>query len=221
MIKIRCKQEMYLSLVLILFAVTGFSQTNLMPVTHYVFPEFKKGIVLMKNGSENEAILNYNSLTEEMIFETRGTKLALGQLETIDTVFIGDRKFVPKDNMFLELVLKSKYSLYVAYKCKMIDPGKPAGYGGTSQTSAISTYSKFFSGGRVYDMKLPEGYDTQSSIEYWLDKDGKLNKFISMRQLSKLFDEKESLYKSYVKKHDVNYDDQNSIIELLKFLQAN
>jgi len=202
-------------------AVAGFSQTNLMPVTHYVFPEFTKGIVLMKNGNENEAILNYNSLTEEMIFETRGTKLALGQLETIDTVFIGNRKFIPKDNTFLELVLKSKYSLYAAHKCKMIDPGKPAGYGGTSQTSAITTYSKYFSNGRVYDMALPEGFDTQASIEYWLEKDGKLNKFISIRQLSKLFDEKESVFKAYLKKHDVEYDDEKSIVELIKYLQVN
>jgi hypothetical protein len=219
--KIRCKNEMYISIVLIFCALAGFSQTNLMSVAHYVFPEFTKGIVLMKNGNENEAILNYNSLTEEMIFETRGTKLALGQLETIDTVFIGGRKFIPKDNTFLEMVLKSKYSLYAAHKCKMVDPGKPAGYGGTSQTSAITTYSKYFSNGRVYDMSLPEGFDTQASIEYWLEKDGKLNKFISIRQLSKLFDEKESAFKAYLKKHEVDYDDQKSIVELIRHLQVN
>lgn len=212
---------MCISAVFIFSAMVGFSQTNLMPVSHYVFPEFAKGIVLMKNGSEKEAVLNYNSLTEEMIFETRGTKLALAQLETIDTVFIGNQKFIPKDNFFIELVLKSKYSLYVAYKCKLKDPGKPSGYGTTSQTSAITSYSKFFTNGKVYDMRLPEGYDTQSSIEYWLDKDGKLNKFISIRQLSKLFDEKENVFKAYIKKHDVDYDNQSSVVELIRYLQDN
>jgi len=221
MIKIRWKKEMYFSVVLNFCAAVGFSQTNLMPVTHYVFPEFTKGIVLMKNGNENEAIFNYNSLTEEMIFDNRGTKLALGQLEMIDTVFIGFRKFIPKDNSFIELVLKAKYSLYVAYKCKLNDPGKPAGYGTTSQTSAITSYSKFFTNGMVYDMKLPEGYGTQPFIEYWLYKDGKLNKFISIRQLSKLFDEHESVFKAYIKKHDVNYENQSSVVELIRSLQNN
>lgn len=221
MIKIRCKKEICISVILIFFVVAGFSQTNLMPVAHYVFPEFTKGIVLMKNGNVNEAVLNYNSLTEEMIFETRGTKLALSQIETIDTVFIGTRKFIPRDNAFLEVLLKSKYSLYVAHKCKLKDPGKPSGYGTTSQTSAITTYSKFFTNGKVYDMKLPEGYDTQPSVEYWLDKDGKLNKFISIRQLSKLFANKQSEFKAYLKKHDVDYDNQTNVVELVRYLQEN
>jgi hypothetical protein len=41
-------------------------------------------------------LLNYNSLTEEMIFENNGKKLAIGkgELELVDTVFIKDRKFV-------------------------------------------------------------------------------------------------------------------------------
>ncbi len=221
MIKVLLKYSLFIQFFLCINILLGYGQTNLKLVTHYLFPEFTKGVVLMKTGIRNEAVLNYNALTEEMIFETRGTKLALGQLESIDTVYISDRKFIPRDNTFIELLFKSKYSLYADYKCKLKDPGKPAGYGGTSQTSAITTYSTFFAGGRPYEMKLPEGFETQSSVEYWLDKDGKLNKFLSIRQLSKLFDEKESVYKSYIKKHDVKYDDQASVIELLRFMEAN
>jgi hypothetical protein len=215
------KKQPYVFVIFMFYAVSAYTQTNLMPVTHYVFPEFTKGIVLMKDGSKNEAILNYNSLTEEMIFDTRGVKLALSQLEKIDTVYVGNRKFIPKDNSFIELLFKSKYSLFADYKSKMKDPGKPAGYGTTSQTSAITTYSKYFSNGRVYEMQLPEGFETQSSIVYWLDKDGKMDEFLSIRQLSKLFKDKEGDFKTYTKKIDVNYDDQKSIIELIRYLDAN
>jgi hypothetical protein len=221
MIKIPYQKQLYAFVILMLLDIAGYTQTNLMPVTHYVFPEFTKGIVLMKDGTENEASLNYNSLTSEMIFDTRGTKLALSQLETIDTVFIGNRKFVPKENSFIELLFKSKYSLFVEYKSKMKDPGKPAGYGTTSQTSAITTYSKYFSNGRVYDMQLPEGFETQASVVYWLDKDGKMDKFLSIHQLSKMFKEKENVFKSFTKKNDVDYDDQKSIIELIRYMDAN
>ncbi len=221
MVKFRLPKGLFLQIFLCFNILIGFAQRNPIEVTHYVFPEFTKGIVLMKTGIRNESLLNYNSLTKEMIFLKNTTKLALGQLETIDTVYILNRKFIPQHDHFIELIYKSKYSLFVDHKCKLKDPGKPAGYGGTSQTSAISTYSTFFSGGRAYEMKLPEGYETQSSVEYWLDKDGKMNKFLSIRQLSKLFDEKESLFKAYTKKNDVDYDNQNSIVELLKYLQAN
>ena len=35
---------------------------------HYVFPDFVQGTVKLKSGERHEAILEYNSITEEMIF---------------------------------------------------------------------------------------------------------------------------------------------------------
>lgn len=213
------KRVFYL-LIMSVFAASGYSQVKVLELSHYLFPEFTKGVVLMKTGVKNEALLNYNSLTEEMIFDNKGTKLALGQLEQVDTVYIQGRKFFPLNNKFVELVYHSKYALYAEHKCNVKDPGKPAAYGGTSQTSATSTYSSYFSGGQVYELKLPEGYETRPFIDYWLKKDGKENKFLSIRQLSKLFDDKENLCKSYLKKHDVKYENQESIVEMIKFLES-
>jgi hypothetical protein len=197
------------------------AQVKVLDLTHYLFPEFSKGIVLMKNGMSNEAYFNYNSLTEEMIFENKGVKLAVGQLDQIDTIFINARKFVPINNKFAEIIYHSKYTLFAEHKCSIKDPGKPSGYGGTSQTSATTTYSSYFSGGQVYELKLPDGFQTKPFVEYWLRKDGNINKFLSLRQLSKFFSNKEDLFKVFVKKQDVKYDDLASLVELIKFLEAN
>jgi hypothetical protein len=199
----------------------SFGQVKVLELTHYLFPEFSKGYVLMKNGMKSEALLNFNSLTEEMIFENKGTKLAMSQLDNIDTIFIHDRKFVPINNKYLELVYQSKYTLFAEHKCSIKDPGKPAGYGGTSQTSATSSYTSYFSGGQVYELQLPDGFQTKPFVDYWLLKDGKMNKFLSLRQLSKFFTDKEALFNIYVKKQDVKYADEESLIELIKFLEAN
>ncbi|HAQ18937.1 MAG TPA: hypothetical protein DCR40_06845 [Prolixibacteraceae bacterium] len=197
------------------------AQVKVLNLTHYLFPEFSKGSVLMKNGINNEALLNYNSLTEEMIFENKGTKLAVSQVELIDTIFVNGRKFIPVNNKFIEIIYHSKYTLFAEHKCSIKDPGKPSAYGGTSQTSAITTYSSYFSGGQVYELKLPDGYEPKPFVDYWLRKDGKMNKFLSIRQLSKLFSEEEDLFKEYVKKHDVKYDNQASLVEMIRFLEAN
>lgn len=209
-------------LLVISFAFSfAYAQVKVVEVTHYLFPEFTKGVVLMKNGIKNETLLNYNSLTEEMIFENNGTKLAIGQPELVDTVFIKGRKFFLLNGKFVELINNSKYKLYAEHKCTIKDPGKPAAYGGTSQTSATSTYSSFFTGGQVYDLKLPEGYETKPFVDYWLVKDGEVSKFLSIRQLAKLFNEKDNSFKEFVKKHDVKYTDQSGIVELIRYLEAN
>jgi len=208
-------------LIFSLLSIVCNSQVKVIELTHYLFPEFTNGVVLMKSGEKNEALLNYNSLTEEMIFDNQGQKLAIGQLELVDTVYIRGRKFFLLDNKFVELVYKSKSELYAEYKCTVKDPGKPAAYGGTSQTSATTTYSSFFAGGQVYELKLPEGYETRPFTYFWLKKDGKVNKFLSVRQLAKLYDEKENLLKTYQKTHEVKYDNRESILELIKFLDTN
>jgi hypothetical protein len=208
-------------LIFSLLVTTIFAQAKGTELTHYLFPEFTKGVVLMKTGVKNEVLLNYNSLTEEMIFENKGIKLAVGQLEQIDTAYISGRKFIPWNNKFIELIYHSKFDLYAEHKCNVVDPGKPAGYGGSSQTSATTTYSTFFSGSQAYELKLPESYETKSFTFYWLKNEDGLNKFVSIRQLIKLFGEKEELLKKYVKKHDVKYDNQESIVGLIKYIEMN
>ncbi|OFX52405.1 MAG: hypothetical protein A2066_21655 [Bacteroidetes bacterium GWB2_41_8] len=214
-------KRVYYALIFSLLALVCSSQVKVVELTHYLFPEFTSGVVLMKSGEKNEALLNYNSLTEEMIFDNRGVKLAIGQLELVDTVYIGSRKFFLLNNKFVELIYKSKSELYAEYKCTVKDPGKPAAYGGTSQTSATTTYSSYFTGGQVYDLKLPEGYETKPFTHFWLKKDGKINKFLTVRQLAKLYAEKENLLKAYQKTNDVKYDDQESILGLIRFLDSN
>lgn len=199
----------------------AYAQVKVVEVTHYLFPEFTKGVVLMKNGIKNETLLNYNSLTEEMIFENNGTKLAIGQPELVDTVYIKGRKFFLLNGKFVELINNSKYKLYAEHKCTIKDPGRPAAYGGTSQTSSATSYSSYFAGGQVYELKLPEGYETKPFVDYWLVKDGEVSKFLSIRQLAKLFNEKDNSFKEFVKKHDVKYTDQSGIIELIRYLEAN
>lgn len=208
-----------------LFAVcilltNSYAQEQKRNIAHYLFPEFLQGTVLMKKGVKQLASLNYNTLTEEMIFENNGVKLALTQLERVDSVFLGGRTFFLQNGKFVELVLHSKIDLYAEHKCKINDPGKPSGYGTTSQTGAATTYSTFFSGGRVYEMNLPESIETTPFVIYWLKKDGKLIKFVSVRQLIKEFPEKAVQLKKYMKQNTVSYDDQSSLIALIQYIES-
>ena len=215
------KRFFYL-LIFSLLLTTSYSQEKVTELSHYLFPEFTQGIILMKNGIKNNALLNYNSLTEEMIFLDKGNMLAIGdkELELIDTVFIMDRKFFTFNNKFIELISHSKYDLCAEHKCKVITHGKPAGYGTTSQTSATTSYLSLVSGGRLYDLKLPEDYEIKPYTYYWLKKNGEFNKFINMRQLMKLYADKKNLFKAYIKEHDVTFDNQESIIHFVNYLET-
>ncbi len=214
-------RKIYLFLILGLVADLSFGQKKAVEVSHYLYPDFIKGSVLMKSGVKNDAMLNYNALTEEMIFIKDGKNLAITRLEDIDTVYIGATKFIILKNKFVEILYHNKYDLYAGYKGSIVDPGKPAAYGGTSQTSSVTSYSTFLSNGQAYALQLPEGVETKGSTEYWLKKDGQLQLFLNMRQLARLFEDRSDRYKKYVKENKVKYENEESLVGLIKFMEQN
>lgn len=207
-------------LVLCSFSMVGLSQKQAKTITHYLFPEFIQGKVLMKKGKINEVRMNYNALTEEMIFENNGVKLALAQLEAIDTVYVGGKRFVPFNGKLFDLLYHSKFELFAEHKCKLNDPGKPAGYGTSSQLGAASTYSSYFSGNRVYEMTLPETVETNPYTVYYLRKDGNLLKFVSLKFLLKEFPQKSAAAKKFIRENNVSYENWESVIKLVRFLET-
>lgn len=200
----------------------SYSQVQVKELSHYVFPEFTKGIVLMKTGLKVQKVLNYNTVTEEMVFIDRDKKMAMtdAEMERIDTVFISDRKFFVLKGKFVELIYHSVFDLYGENKCSIKDPGKPSGYGGTSQTAAITSYSSLVTEGNIYEMELPGGYETKPYTVYWLKRDGELNKVLSMKQLMKLYSDRKDVFKTYVKEHNVKYEDRESLVQLIKYMET-
>lgn len=198
-----------------------FAQGRTVELSHYIFPDFIKGTVLMKSGKKNVAMLNYNSLTEEMIFDSNGKQLAMAKLEDVDTVYVDDRVFFPLQNKFVEVLHHNKYDLYAIHKCSITDPGKPAAYGGTSQTSSTTSISSISSGGQIYKLQLPDGFKAKPYTDYWLKKDGKLTMCVSLKQLTKQFSDKSDLVKKFIKENKTKFENPESLIELIKFLEQN
>lgn len=202
------------------------AQQQMKEINHYIFPEFTKGYVLLKNGTRNQALLNYNAATEEMIFDQNGQKLAFAQstLTQLDTVFIQDRKFVLLDNKkFAEVIHQDGYSLLIQYKCRIIPPGKPAAYGGTSQTSSVTSYSSWSEGGNIYQLQLPDDFKVESSMVYWLDNDNGegLKSFSSMGQIKKFYSKRKELYNKYTKENKVDFKVMESVASLIHYMEAN
>ncbi len=204
---------------LYLFSSLTAQQTK--EISHYLFPEFTKGSVLMKGGRVNPALLNYNAATEEMVFDQNGQVLALADpsLSQIDTVFIKDRQFVVLNKKFAEVLLKGDDKLLAFYKCKVIPPGKPAGYGGTSQTSSVDSYSSYSIGGLMYDLKLPDDFKVEPYTVYLLKNSKGKKEIKSMRQLRNHYKKKKDVYDQYVRENKVNFEDQQAVAQLVSFME--
>ncbi|MDD4632307.1 MAG: hypothetical protein PHQ77_08675 [Proteiniphilum sp.] len=199
-----------------------YAQPQVKEISHYLFPEFAQGIVLMKNGQKNSVLLNFNAASEEMIFKQNGQMLAFAEptLSQLDTVFLHDRKFVLYNKKFLEVLHQEGYSLFAQYKCRVIPPGKPAAYGGTSQTSSTDSYSSLSSGGRLYELKLPDDFQVKPYTIYFLDNGSGRKEIKTMRQLKGQYKKNGKQFDQYMKEKKVDFEDQQAVARLINFMET-
>lgn len=205
----------FIFLMIPLLPSNGQQKTIVAP--HYVFPEFITGSILLKSGSQNEIRLNYNSITEEMIFENQGKYLAITNLESIDTVFILDRKFIPVEKKFYEVLVNREIPLFVRYISNVIPPGKPTPYGGTSQSTSATVVNKLYLNGNTYDMVLPADYKVTTTEIFYLFINGQYNRINSMNQLIKVIPDKKSQIKEFVKENKTDFKKQEDLTTLIKY----
>ncbi|OFY43493.1 MAG: hypothetical protein A2X18_05980 [Bacteroidetes bacterium GWF2_40_14] len=216
------KQLLFILTFSLLF-VTGFAQNKNIFIFHYVFQNFKPGVVYMKSGIIDKYMLNYNSITEEMLFDEKNQILAIGKTEIglIDSVVIEGRKFVVLNDKFVELLYHANNcELFASYTCSVIPPGKPSAYGGVSHTSASISLSAMNFGGLLYNLELPDGYTTKPRTHYLIKKNGELHKFLSMQQIKNFYNKRKSLFNEFVRENKLKYEDRNDIAKLIEFMDT-
>jgi hypothetical protein len=198
----------------------GQDNIQVTQLTHYIFDSFRKGKVLMKNGAENKLLLNYSVLNNEMVFDAGGGKyLAISEPEKIDTVFIEDRKFIPFDNAFFEVLLPHSIPLLLEFTCTVKEPGSDIGYGMTSTTGGINSLKSLMRNTGAFAIKLPDGYEIIPVYTYWLLKEGKLEKAGTAKQMSAVFPDKKELIKTLIKSYKTDFKRREDIITLVQGIQ--
>jgi hypothetical protein len=182
----------------------------------YLFTEFSIGSVKMKNGQTEFALMNYNMITEEMIFVKNGVKLAIDSINHIDTITIGSRIFVPQQKVFYELLVKGPVSLFIQHKCNPIAAGNPSGYGETTETGAAKSVSSvYYSGVPLQKLKLSGDFNITDGTQFWTRRNGVFYKSNTGSQIIRAFPERAKEIKHFIKKSNLNLKHTNDMITLI------
>ncbi len=211
----------YLLSILLLFGINANAQlvNKSVVLVQYAFDQFLPGNIKMKSGETYDRVLNYNIVTNEMIFENNAKYLAIANPENVDTVTINQRKFIYLNNKFYEILFNSKMPLLLEYTATVKEPGTSTGYGITSNTASASSLKSLISQGGSYTLQLPEGYTVIPGYEYWILKNGQLEKAGNEKQLIRVFPEKKDAIKNFVQKNQTNFSKSEDIIMLVKSLE--
>ena len=202
----------------LLVGSTTFAQTKYADQSsQFIFDDYAVGEVLMKNGNKHSARMNYNAVTEKIVFEQSGQLLELANLHTIDTVYLHGRKFTPVKGAFFEKIETTPIPFFVQHKRKLVRSKKKVGFGETSELATTYGYSSAELDG--YDLNLPltDNYEVTINPVFWVLKDGKMKSFSTERQLLKIFSKKKNEIKEYIKNEKLNIENIDDVVKIIAF----
>lgn len=213
-------KKLFLSLLVAAFSLPVFAQivtARDSVVTHYIFSDFLDGIVKKRSGEQLELALNYNTLTEEMIFIRDTEKLAIAYPGEVDTIFVGGKVFVPVKNAFYEKLTNTAIPLFVQNKVFILRGGKEIGYGNKIETGSINSVSTLTSNSQVYKLQLPQDYSLVDHSVYWLFRKGEFVQVTSARKLESLFPDKAKDIQRFVSDNNIDISHRDDLVKLIEF----
>lgn len=206
----------------LLYSTAALSQPEARSVniTHYILDTFYNGTILMKSGQKQDYMLNYNTLTHEMIFERAGERLAIAQPEDVDTVYINNRKFVYANKMFYEVLATTPVPLFIEYIGSVIRTGSEIGYGMSSSTTGSNGVSSLIQAGKMYDLHLPYDFKVKVKKKYWLRKGFNYYEANNAKHIIEVFPDKEKLIRELIKKNKTDFSNPEDITTLVVQIQS-
>jgi len=184
------------------------------PQPQFLFQAFHDSKVLLKSGKVQNLKMNYNSLTETMVYISGSDIYDLTNPGQVDTVFIQNRKFIPVGKAFYEVLKGGDMPLYCQTKSELKPVGRDAGYGSKSLTSSITSWANISTSGANYNLKIPPDYVVDTRFIYWINK---TISFETERQFLKLFPEEAEELKAYIKKNRLKFEKQDHVIEMVRY----
>src|SRR4051794_11163108 len=111
------KPKLIALLSILLITLSGYAQTlkDSLLSNGYLLEQFIPGRVLLKSGASEQAALNYNFRDQSMAFEQNGQYLTVTNPKEVDTVYISEKKFIPIDGKFYEVISNNTISLLNTY----------------------------------------------------------------------------------------------------------
>lgn len=180
----------------------------------YLFADFVDGSVLMKSGSTEKARLNYNTNNQQIGFMKDGQYMELTGMETIDTVYINEKKFVPYHEKFYLVVstctgmplIALIYNKPVPQTATVERDGLDKRNSGSVSNNVTSAYS---------NRNYRSSFELIYKKEFFMQKGRVLFEANSQRQIIDIYPEKKDKIKSFVKENKTNFNQEKDVVALL------
>jgi len=181
----------------------------------FLFPEFTIGVARTLNGGKVVLNLNYNIVTEKMVFLQNGQIFDIANPLLIDTVFIERRKFIPSGKVFYEIVADGTVDFFIQHKGSVKKPPRPAAYGGTSEVSSSTYITTVRMGNDIFRMQEKAPLQIEDGSLFLIRKDYQMSLVTGKKSLLKIFEDRKGEIREFMGKSKFDSEDPDQIYKLV------
>jgi hypothetical protein len=183
----------------------------------YLLKDFKETRILMKNGQVKKEIMNFNIVTEMMVYYKEDKYWDLINPEMVDTVYLDGRKIVPIGKYFFEVLYNGQISLFLQHKGSLLSAGDDVGYGGKSQLAAVDRISSIDVASGRFNLPLSDDFIVNPTPVFWIRRNNEMLDFLNEKQFLKYFPGNEDEIKSFIKSNRYKIDKPVDLIKIIEF----
>ncbi|MBS1601798.1 MAG: hypothetical protein JST42_03960 [Bacteroidetes bacterium] len=178
-----------------------------------LFSRFREGTVLQKDGTVASTLLNYNTENQTFLFKQNGQTMVLTNLDNIDTIYIGEKKFIPAEDKFYLVATTTEFPLLISYTYKPTPLQAQAEHTGTTRR-ASNVVSNNVSEAYV-NRRFQGQYEVEFIPQFWLRRGHSLYKANTEKQIIRALPQKEALISEYIRNNKPDLRLEKDVTDLI------
>ena len=194
---------------------------DIKPELQYLFPDFQKGRIILKDRKVINCQLNYNFLLDEVLYiDENGTKMALANLQDILQIFIGNRLFITTSKGYFEVIEREPISLVYKWTCNIIEKGKEGAMGLVSDAPSIYQMNQISFDARTWKLDVDNKAIVSVEVIPYLKIKSKCVPVKGVKDFLKAFPGKSSEIKLYIVQNPVDFKKEADLRRLTKYCNS-
>ena len=196
------------------------------PSVRYMYPQFVEGEVVLNNGQSSLCMVNYNIFHDEMEFIQNNDTVTISRkrelkyvIADVDT-FIYTPGYMKNVPGYMKHIYGQTLKVYCKDKINLKEILKRGAMGAVNRSAAIASYSYVDDFIIPYTFVVPEDYVFRREIAYYIATSSGAFEPIKKRNILKLFSFHKGEVKKYLKANKINFEKEEDVIKLAKFLET-
>lgn len=194
----------------------------LTPADIFSYPQFTSGKVFFKDGSKAMAKMNYNRLSDQMLFiDPKGDTLELADEKTIAVIAIDKDTFF-YDEGYVRIIADYGVVKLAEKQIWVVADVRKVGTHNSAKSSvaitSLGTYSDEGARAKSYDLVINENIIIRKETQYYFGDTYNHFARAGKKRLLLLLPKEELSIETYLKENKVNFDKKQDLEKLVQFL---